>query len=862
MYSANKTEGKLLHLRLFLEGREVPVISANIMETLNAPAQAEIQIPATAAALQLRPRTNVLLFYYEPRAKDYCVCFIGELVGVSYSKTDSSRSISLQCMDHTTYWDIAFAYYFKAAQSSTLDNLVKNRALFIQATQVNSFDDITAGAAIAALLKEAPVTTGLKDIRGIPGGLIRVFEYLLTGFAKDGSIQVLNSFFSYANIKNRLLQQISGMPFDDTATALFSAEALTEFLNNGVLSNEDVINFSSLVQYVNRFTNYQHFPIMRPKIESAAIETFVTGNAASVADRVKQDLEQKVAVLEELVNGGNYSSAAEAADDVALGVLNVVNGDYSGLDTQESQWVKKYIDTIQVLSDSIVASFQEGKPLEIIKPSVDRLVADSAQLFDASGKKDYSRGLRLHSRVLAPNLFFAPAPRCNVIFPEYYNNLRFNRSLVNETTRLEMKTHILSTNLKASTVEGLQVVYAPSITRTEDPAIVNEDLFNVLPHEKHSGIVPKFSSFGNRLEVDSAQTTGSQTRTMTETAQNIADYEFFYSRLSGRTLDVSGRFNPDIVVGLPCVVLDNPNVPPSITTVEDIKKNGAVLQQFVGSVYNITHFISQNEGANTSVTLNCVRSHRGEDDEIIRDIIKRRAQEIADKKVEESKNKIAEVSEDAAKAVVELALPGEELQPGEVDAATIEQQEVAAAALASLQAEADKATQEYKEAVASQSMEAVLRPAWMSDNFSNEKIGETFYEFILGVRSIVDVVSKADRSVFGDQDVTIENAVDYLTLRYAKQQAAQATTRFAENYTYRPVATLAQMLDPKEGFFGPVFDPAKGLVPVEGSIPLEFNKEQCAQELAAAAASVDVRDEKIAAINAYLSSIRDRGLRN
>jgi hypothetical protein len=150
----------------------------------------------------------------------------------------------------------------------------------------------------------------------------------------------------------------------------------------------------------------------------------------------------------------------------------------------------------------------------------------------------------------------------------------------------------------------------------------------------------------------------------------------------------------------------------------------------------------------------------------------------------------------------------------------------------------------------------------MSDNFSNEKIGETFYEFILGVRSIVDVVSKADRSVFGDQDVTIENAVDYLTLRYAKQQAAQATTRFAENYTYRPVATLAQMLDPKEGFFGPVFDPAKGLVPVEGSIPLEFNKEQCAQELAAAAASVDVRDEKIAAINAYLSSIRDRGLRN
>jgi len=777
-------------------------------------------------------------------------------------------------MDHTTYWDIAFAYYFKAAQSSTLDNLIKNRALFIQATQVNSFDDITAGAAISALLKETPVTTGLKDIRGIPGGLIRVFEYLLTGFAKDGSIQVLNSFFSYANIKNRLLQQISGMPFDDTATALFSAEALTEFLNNGVLSNEDVINFSSLVQYVNRFTNYQHFPVMRPKIESAAVEAFVTGNATSVADRIKQDLEQKISVLQELVDGYDYAAAAEMASDVFDSVTYVAEGDYSELDVPEAQWVTKYIEQLNILSDDILKKFIAEQPIEAIKPSVSRLIETAAQTFDAAGKKDYSRGLRLHSRVLAPNLFFAPAPRCNVIFPEYYNNLRFNRSLVNETTRLEMKTHKLSTNLNASTEDGLQVVYAPSITRTEDPAIVNEDLFNVLPHEKHSGIVPKFSSFGNRIEVDSAQTTGSQTKTLTETAQGIADYEFFYARLRERTMDISGRFNPDIVVGLPCVVLDNPNVPPSITTVEDIKKNGVVLQQFVGSVYSITHYISQNEGANTSVTLNCVRSHRGEDDEIIRDIIKRRAQGIADKKVEESKKAIAAVSEDAAKAVIELALPEEEeltvgtdppFSDAEIVARTqaeVDRPDVAAAAFAALQAEADKATQEYKETVASQSMEAVLRPAWMSDNFSNEKIGETFYEFILGVRSIVDVVSKADRSVFGDQDVTIENAIDYLTLRYAKQQATQATTRFAETYTYRPVATLAQMLDPKEGFFGPVFDPAKGLVPVEGSIPLEFNKEQCAQELAAAAASVDVRDEKIAAINAYLSSIRDRGLRN
>lgn len=55
--------GQHLRLRLFLEGIEVPVISANLQIQPDAPAQCQIQIPATDKAHELLPRTVVHLFF-------------------------------------------------------------------------------------------------------------------------------------------------------------------------------------------------------------------------------------------------------------------------------------------------------------------------------------------------------------------------------------------------------------------------------------------------------------------------------------------------------------------------------------------------------------------------------------------------------------------------------------------------------------------------------------------------------------------------------------------------------------------------------------------------------------------------------
>ena len=56
---------KPLHLRLFLEGIEVPVVAAQISINTNAPATAAVQILPLDIAQNLLPRTIVHLFFLD-----------------------------------------------------------------------------------------------------------------------------------------------------------------------------------------------------------------------------------------------------------------------------------------------------------------------------------------------------------------------------------------------------------------------------------------------------------------------------------------------------------------------------------------------------------------------------------------------------------------------------------------------------------------------------------------------------------------------------------------------------------------------------------------------------------------------------
>jgi hypothetical protein len=175
-------------------------------------------------------------------------------------------------------------------------------------------------------------------------------------------------------------------------------------------------------------------------------------------------------------------------------------------------------------------------------------------------------------------------------------------------------------------------VLAPQIwgQAKEVVKVLNNRYRVLMDHELHTGIIAKqewMSDFFSGLKgID---------RTNIEATldwqQKIALFHFFKYRLSSRTLNASGRFNPYMVVGFPGLVIQRPFYSdPSLNLTEDqilgklqtsIEGTGITPPpQFLGMVEGIQHSIGQ-EGGQTSFSMSHCRSHLGSDDEFVNAVL-------------------------------------------------------------------------------------------------------------------------------------------------------------------------------------------------------------------------------------------------
>ena len=130
--------GERLGIRLFIEGIELPVASANVRAQMMGPAQASFSVPAAEGVLSIKPRSLVHLFYYNnntyhsPVAESsgalfadsalntegdiesptamklenphrWNLLFVGEILGYQYVKDVSGERINFQARDFTQY---------------------------------------------------------------------------------------------------------------------------------------------------------------------------------------------------------------------------------------------------------------------------------------------------------------------------------------------------------------------------------------------------------------------------------------------------------------------------------------------------------------------------------------------------------------------------------------------------------------------------------------------------------------------------------------------------------------------------------------------------------------------------------------
>lgn len=274
-------KGELLHVRLFLEGIEVPVISATISAHLGSTSAAQIEIVPTDRALYFAPRTMVHLFYLDynlaehtpattvdstgnvvPADKDdfYKLLWMGELFSISYNKSGfGSRGVVLQCNDFSNQWDTNWLYTLRFKAADMGSQYVQDQSNFMNSLN-NIFDDIqsTPAQVIADLVanRQATLHPALADTGSVVGGLLAVLECV---GGVHGYYYGINDFATIQERRVRLMEQM-GADGGETAAALFSQQATLDFLTNKLQDAGQVVSFRQLLGIICSYIYYDIAP--------------------------------------------------------------------------------------------------------------------------------------------------------------------------------------------------------------------------------------------------------------------------------------------------------------------------------------------------------------------------------------------------------------------------------------------------------------------------------------------------------------------------------------------------------------------------------------------------------------------------
>ena len=197
----------------------------------------------------------------------------------------------------------------------------------------------------------------------------------------------------------------------------------------------------------------------------------------------------------------------------------------------------------------------------------------------------------LNHVVVKPDTWFLAPPACNVIFPNQYTTLSYQRNYLQEPTRLFLRTSLIFTGQDkwlterfyspdfSSVATPQQFAHGGYLKRLASTVLSHEELVGLNPVETWQEDLSAFVAKGARRTYLAA----------------MADYLFWKYRFSMRTANVAMSFNPNLIPGYPALVMDR-------------AKSGELGRHIVGNVQAIVHSIDQRGGV-THVTLVGARHH-------------------------------------------------------------------------------------------------------------------------------------------------------------------------------------------------------------------------------------------------------------
>lgn len=227
-------------------------------------------------------------------------------------------------------------------------------------------------------------------------------------------------------------------------------------------------------------------------------------------------------------------------------------------------------------------------------------------------EKEVDAASRLNAHLFMPDLYMVPPPRCNVIFPDHHTGITFQHDLVNEITRLALSGRTRSGKDKKQiyVAPNAEILGGPKAEDMEEAARKGTSF--IMAHEIYTGIVAAVEGLGDndvfkkinstvkrsevREGVSLDKVEGQARYSPQDHLQRAANFVFFEKRLRARVGSVSCRFAPQLVPGLPGLVLDNTG-------------DGTEGIHIIGMIETIRHNVNAQGLATTTVTLSKCRRH-------------------------------------------------------------------------------------------------------------------------------------------------------------------------------------------------------------------------------------------------------------
>lgn len=558
------TIGQRLRLRCFLEGVEVPIIAAQVQSQPNSPVVASIQIPPLAEATRFHPRTLVHLFFLEgydaslapvqrtgresvateptvweqqKKAKEndptgkkddsadakldkYKVMFIGEVVGFQWSKNPTQRSIVLQCMDVSNYWDHAY-------QFNNTDIFGPGIKAMFSGGSTNLFTDfLDTESSVIIHLIQTP-SRNYPKLKGLMGGIVHLLE-ALSGYyyetdweGKEGKgnrkkFAGQNIFFSIAELRLHLTQMITAYDQDKTASTLLQSDGFGGLFGRILGGLGSQVSFrqaiNSLMNVIFHETYGQPCPL------------YVPGTQGSISGSVKRkvkDIPAFAADVKALIKAFNdskdsiYFSSPAEYQEKSQKVSGKELANSFGRGQQEAiriaQYVRgkgwsgaaSYVDRLTAslgLLKTYAAGWAIGKMAltNKIEKELDKAIKTGTDLLElevTTVEGDKVVPARLNQQIFRPDVWFTAPPRCNVLFPDQYFQLSYARNFLQEPTRL-----LLKTNDEFFGEDELfdQFFFAPKAFSLKAESNELNKLLqgDILKHELYTGILPIFEKMG------------------------------------------------------------------------------------------------------------------------------------------------------------------------------------------------------------------------------------------------------------------------------------------------------------------------------------------------------------------------------